>query len=64
MLVSQNLKGYIGAGGSTAELSNQAHVLHLQSGDPSLSSSQSSYFFPSLFHFLRTQPSKASIVMV
>ena len=35
MLVSQNLKGYIGAGGSTAELSNQAHVLRLQSGDPS-----------------------------
>ena len=26
MLVSQDLTGYIGARGSTAELSNQAHV--------------------------------------
>ena len=35
MLVSQNLKGYIGGGGSMGELSNQAHVLRLQCGDPS-----------------------------
>ena len=35
MSVSQDLTGYIGARGSTAELSNQAHVLHLQCGDPS-----------------------------
>ena len=34
MLVSQNLKGYIGAGSSMAELSNQAHHT-CNCGDPS-----------------------------